>query len=456
MTWVSLGPLTGMAIMDHVITKKNADEQINCQLSHTADKIRQQIVCYLEQHKTVGSEIAGISTVNETQKIKILDDNFLSNLMAETQDTGMHDAYLINRDGFIQAHLHHRKDTQNIIKLPPQLFDDSDIRIIKGGNSTADGNMVQVYADIPSTPFILVLMKPESLLLQSWYEDRRIVFWFLGVSLVFIAVLVYATATRLVNEVFIADQQRIRTLREIEHSNKLVSIGRLAAGVGHEINNPLAIISEKAGLIQDIITFNADYKGDTKLVGLTNSILTTVERCGTVTRRLLDFARHLNDEVETVNIKDILKEILNILHEEAEHRRFTITVEESVCPPSFECDRGKLQQIFLNLINNSFAAMQDEGTLTISIRYLLPSAVVAVTISDDGCGIAEEDIDHIFEPFFFTISQDGGTGLGLSVTYALVQEIGGSIKVKSEQGKGTRFTVEIPTKELLIPDSNAV
>jgi len=534
MAWIALGPLTGMAIMGHFITKRNVDEQIRCELSHTADKTRQKISFFIEQRKTVLTQVAGNYTFHQINSTGVLNDNlsrldtfssgflglvvidqtgiemqhaglsasvkkdnsneewfrhtvkngtyiseiyldahlnphffiavrqqqdydtffilratvsgaFLNNLMDETQAAGLQDVYLISRDGLLQTQSYHRKSAQEKINLPPQLFHDSDIRIMEGTNSTTGGNVVKVYADIPATPYILMLTEAESVLLQSWYKDRRFVFWFLGVSLLFIAVLVYATATKLVNEVFIADQQRIRTLREMEHSNKLASIGRLAAGVGHEINNPLAIINEKAGLIQDILTFNENYKGDVQLAGLTNAILTTVKRCGTITRRLLDFARHLDGRVETVNIKDILGGILDLLHKESIHRRFTINIEELDSPSSFECDQGKLQQIFLNLINNSFAAMEDGGTLTISIRHLL-NAVVEVTVSDDGCGIAEEAVDHIFEPFFFTISQDGGTGLGLSVTYALVQEIGGSIKVRSEQGKGTQFTVEIPHK----------
>jgi C4-dicarboxylate-specific signal transduction histidine kinase len=446
MVWLALGPLIGMAIIGHLVTKRNVDELNRCQLSHTADSIRQEISFYIEQRKTIPDLDVDTYTSDEIKKKELLSDNLLDDLRAETQDAGMHDAYLVDRDGFIQARLHQRKDEQVKIKLPPQLFHDSDIRILKGVNSTTGENMVKVYADIPATPFVLVLTKPESVLLQSWYRDRRIVFWFLGVSLLFIAVLVYATATRLVNEVFSADQQRIRTLRKIEHSNKLASVGRLAAGVGHEINNPLAIINEKAGMIQDLLIFEEKYKGDEQLAGLTSSIITTVKRCSTITKRLLTFARHLDDKIETVNIKQIVEGILDLLHEESEHRNFTITIREIDSPPSFKCDHGKLQQIFFNLINNSFAAMQNGGRLSITIRYLR-SAVVAVSVRDDGCGIAEENVAHIFEPFFFTISQSGGTGLGLSVTYALVQEIEGSIEVSSELERGTQFIVEIPTKK---------
>jgi signal transduction histidine kinase len=369
----------------------------------------------------------------------VIFDEFLT----ETQSTGAADVFLVNRDGFIQTPSRYQGGVQEKIDLP-LLSNDSDTHIVQRLNDQGE-SIVEVYADVASTPFIMVWTEPESVLMKPWYKTRQIVLCFLALSSLFIVVLVYALATRLVNEVFIADQQRLRTLRKIGHSNKLASIGRLAAGVGHEINNPLAVINEKAGLIQDIISFKDEYKGDKQLAGLVNSILTTVKRCGTITRHLLDFARHLDEKIEIVNLKNILAGILDLLHKESEYRKIKIIMNVADDIPVFECDHGKLQQIFLNLINNSFAAMKEGGTLTVSARHP-SSANVVITIADDGCGIPEEDIDHIFEPFYFTMTKNGGTGLGLSITYALVQEIGGSIKVTSEVGKGTQFTVEIPLK----------
>ena len=111
--------------------------------------------------------------------------------------------------------------------------------------------------------------------------------------------------------------------------------------------------------------------------------------------------------------------------------------------PEFESDRGKLQQIFLNLVNNAFQAMSDGGILTITAR---PSenGDLTFTVADNGCGIPEADRKRIFEPFFSTKKKRGGTGLGLSITYGLVQELGGRISVSSEIGKGTEFTITLP------------
>jgi two-component system NtrC family sensor kinase len=111
--------------------------------------------------------------------------------------------------------------------------------------------------------------------------------------------------------------------------------------------------------------------------------------------------------------------------------------------PRFKSDRGRLQEIFLNLFNNAFAAMRDGGHLNIMARRE-GEAFVSVTVADDGCGIPDSDLKHIFEPFFSTKTGSGGTGLGLSITYGLVQEIGGSIRVQSEVEKGTSFIITLP------------
>jgi signal transduction histidine kinase len=170
-----------------------------------------------------------------------------------------------------------------------------------------------------------------------------------------------------------------------------------------------------------------------------------VERCGAITKRLLSFARHMDVTVEPINLQKIIREVLGFMGKEAEYRCIGVSVSVSDDIPEFESDRGKLQQIFLNLVNNAFAAMNDGGRLEIAAHRKNEDAVV-VTVSDNGCGIPEADLKRVFEPFFTTKSKSGGTGLGLSITYSLVQEIGGKIFVKSEVGKGTKFDITLPLK----------
>ncbi len=192
------------------------------------------------------------------------------------------------------------------------------------------------------------------------------------------------------------------------------------------------------------------YSEDKKLIGLVDSILSSVKRAGTITKRLLNFARHsdLSVETKTINIGKTIQEVLGFMGKEAEYRSITVSVNVSDDIPSFENDKGRIQEIFLNLINNSFAAMDDGGYLNIAAKCNEDKSSVSVTVTDDGGGIPEDDMKRIFDPFFSTKTKKGGTGLGLSITYGLIQKIGGKIDVESEVGKGTSFTVTLPLKNL--------
>jgi signal transduction histidine kinase len=254
-----------------------------------------------------------------------------------------------------------------------------------------------------------------------------------------------AVASHLVDQIHAADQERVDTLHQVEHTNKMVSLGRLASGVAHEINNPLAIINQKAGHIRDIFTLTEAYKKDPKLIDLVDSVLATVHRCAEVTKGLLDFARHLNVSIQTINLQEIINEVQGVLSKEAEFRSISVEVDLADNIPQFESDRGKLEQIFFNLFNNAIAVMNDGGHLEIKAERE-DADFVSITFSNNGPGITEADLKHVFEPFFYSRTGESGTGLGLAVTYALVQEIAGQISVESVPGRGTRFNIRLPLK----------
>jgi signal transduction histidine kinase len=264
------------------------------------------------------------------------------------------------------------------------------------------------------------------------------------------------TATYLVGRIHSADQKRIEILHHAGYSNKLASIGRLASGVAHEVNNPLAIINQKTGLMIDLLTLREDSSPDPRLIPLANDVLEAVKRCSTITRRLLDFARHMESSIQPVDLGAVIKQTLAFLEKEAQRRGITLSVDHKTPIPGFECDRGSLQQIFLNLFNNSFAAMENGGQLKIRVRFKAKKSVV-ITVTDTGTGISPEDIHNIFEPFYSSKNAHWGTGLGLSITYGLVKEMGGNIMVKSEVGTGTCFTLLLPVtpekKQPLEPDT---
>ena len=316
--------------------------------------------------------------------------------------------------------------------------------MLEGKNPNGEALFIG-YRFIEDTPFILMIVKKKSELMKMWFKTRLELIIFLLVSVTFILAVIIGTVTFMVNKVYTADERRLMALHQMEYSNKMASIGRMAASVAHEINNPLAIINEKAGLIKDIFTIKKQYADDPKLNNQLDSILNSVKRAGKITKRLLTFARNLEATIEPVHLGETIQEVLSFLNKEAEYRSLDIQVDVPADIPIIESDRGKLEQIFLNIINNAFAAMCDGGHLSIQVNRAGAMAV-EVSLRDDGCGIAQEDLKRIFEPFFSTKTGQGGTGLGLSITYNLTHEIGGKINVDSEIGKGTCFTITLPLK----------
>jgi two-component system NtrC family sensor kinase len=372
-----------------------------------------------------------------------LDTDKFNDLLSKLELSGMGDAFIINHEGILQTPSHSHGGVLEKISLPiPEYAPVTQALEEKSSNGAP---LVIGYRYIANTPFILMIVEQKKELMKPWHKTRLELLGFLVVSITIILGVILGGATYLVNRVYLADQRRIMTLHEVEYSNKMASIGRLASGVAHEINNPLAIINEKAGLIKDLITFKKNSTKDPKLIGLVDSVLSSVERCGRITKRLLGFVRHMEVSVQPIKLDEIIHDVLGFLDKEAEYRSIAISVEIPNDIPQLESDRGKLQQIFLNVINNAFAAMSDGGHLDITARRE-DKDFVSATITDNGYGIPEEDLERVFEPFFSTKTKKGGTGLGLSITYGLIQDIGGRISVQSEEGKGTSFIITLPLK----------
>ncbi|MBW1703933.1 MAG: ATP-binding protein [Deltaproteobacteria bacterium] len=372
-----------------------------------------------------------------------LDIKKLDDLLSNIEMAGRGDAFMINRQGVLQTpSLYHGKVLEKVSLPVPKYA--LKTQVIEA-NDPAGVPLFIGYRYISDTPFILMVVKHKEICMMSWYKTRMKLIAFLGISITIILIVVAGMATYLVNKAYVADQKRIMTLHQVEYTNKMASVGRLAAGVAHEVNNPLAVINEKAGLIKDLVTLKQEFGENPRLLGLVDSILSCVKRAGNITKRLLSFSRNMEVSFEPVNLKELIEEVLSFLTKEAEYRSIRVSLTASDDVPQIESDRGKLQEIFLNLINNAFAAMSDGGNLGIQVRQK-ETDNVSVTVADDGCGISQADMNRIFEPFFSTKTKKGGTGLGLSLTQNFVREIGGSLNVESVVGKGTTFTITLPFK----------
>jgi signal transduction histidine kinase len=372
-----------------------------------------------------------------------LDPEQFNELIAQFEVGRMGDAFVINQKGVLQTPSRHYGPALNKIQLRvPEYSPQAQVIVHRNEKNEP---IVIGYEYIPETPYILMIVEEKGELIEPWYKLSWAFTGILFVSILLILLVSLAVSTHLVGQIHEADQERVNTLHQVEYANKMVSLGRLASGVAHEINNPLAIINEKAGHIRDIFTLTETYAKDPKLIDLVDSVISTVRRCADVTKGLMDFARHLSVSIQTINLREIIDEVKSILSKETEFRSVTVEVNLSDEIPPFESDRGKLEQIFFNLFNNAIASMKDGGRLEITSKRGNADFAL-VTFSDSGPGIPESELKYVFEPFFYLKARESGTGLGLSVTYALVQEIGGDISVQSELGKGTRFNVRLPLK----------
>ncbi|MBG0789727.1 MAG: two-component sensor histidine kinase [Desulfovibrionaceae bacterium] len=397
-----------------------------------------------EPHLVVARKVYDAKTDEVFILRATLDTGQFNDMLTSLDLPGGGDAFLVDRDGIIQTPSKSHGDLLHEVNLLniPEYSEKTSVRQTKD----MDGTEYTVgYAYVRGTPFIVMVVKETAELMKPLQAIRMELLWMLTLCIAAILVVIVWVATYMVDKIYIADQTRARTLHRMEHTNRMASIGRLAAGVAHEINNPLAIINEKAGLISDLFTYRKEYVHDERLMANIRSIIDSVARCGRITKRLLSFARHIDVEMASIVFKDLADEVMDFLRKEAEYRSISITLDIPDDLPEFVSDRGKLQQIFLNLINNAFQAMNDGGDLYIAARAITEDRMV-FTVEDDGCGIPEGDIKRIFDPFFSTKKKVGGTGLGLSITYGLVQELGGNMAVESEVGKGTIFTITLPTK----------
>ncbi|HDS01197.1 MAG TPA: two-component sensor histidine kinase [candidate division Zixibacteria bacterium] len=350
------------------------------------------------------------------------------------------DAFLINKAGILQtpSNDHGAILEKSPIPVPPY----SPHSEVVEQKDSARNLYILGYAFIENSPFILIeVIQPEAFM-QNWLTLRNNLIWFLGISIILILIVVIWGSSHMVDKIREADMHRCKVLHQVEYTNKMASIGRLAAGVSHEINNPLAIINENAGMVNDVLSVSNDFPMREKVTKSVNSILRNVERCSRITHRLLGFAKRMETKIETLDLRELITEVLGFLEKEALHRNIKINTNFPENLPGIRSDRGQLQQVFLNILNNAIDAISEGGKIDIDIE-LRKDNKIDVTIRDTGRGISKPDLERIFEPFFST-KKEHGTGLGLSITYGIVQKLGGQIRATSELGEGTTFTVTLP------------
>ncbi len=237
----------------------------------------------------------------------------------------------------------------------------------------------------------------------------------------------------------ITEKQKLE--KYLAQAEKLAAIGQLAAGVAHEINNPLGVIACYSNLIGKDLDENSPAAKDLQI------IKKHTEQCKSVVQALLSFARISDPKKAPVNIHGCIETVLSILNLQFERHKISIHKQFGSDIPRITADASQMEQVFMNLLINGVQCQPNGGEIKIKTTLDKTARWLVIQISDSGPGIAEKYIDRIFDPFFTTKSEGQGTGLGLSVSFGIVQRHGGDITVKSAPGRGSTFTIRLPLDE---------
>jgi two-component system NtrC family sensor kinase len=255
-----------------------------------------------------------------------------------------------------------------------------------------------------------------------------------------------------------AEQQEVEYRKQMEQQimvcERLASLGTLAAGVAHEINNPLAIIKESAGWMRQLFAKDElkDIPRHDDFVKALDKVEKSVERASRITHQLLGFVGKSESSLSEVNLTELIEEAIQLISHEAQNRDIRVLRQMEPSANTIWSDPYQLRQVLLNLLTNAMHAVNSDGTITIAIEDV--GDCRTITISDTGPGIPRENLDKIFEPFFSTKSPGQGTGLGLFVSRGIVEKLGGTIEVASKIGQGASFSIRLPKQPQNTDDDN--
>lgn len=374
-----------------------------------------------------------------------------SNMVTQIRVGSTGFAYIVNRDGKFQTKPIF--DIQDSIEAVVDEF--SRARILDNGvhilERRASNGKEVLYAGIwmKNNQWLLIYQQNKS---DAFYELYRVQWISIGIFILggmAIVTMAWLIAQKMVGRIATSDREKEAMNQQVIETGKLASIGELAAGIAHEINNPVAIMVEEAGWIQDLLE-EEDVRNSKNLEEIDQAvrqIRAQGNRCKEITHKLLSFARKTDSRKQLIQLNHLLTDIVGLYEQRSKYSNVKITTQFDPNLPMIEGSVSELQQVVMNLFNNALDAMEKNkgGELTITTRE--EDRSVIVDIQDNGSGIPEANLNRIFDPFFTTKPVGKGTGLGLSICYGIVQKMGGDIRVSSKVNEGTIFSLVFPMNE---------
>ncbi len=241
-----------------------------------------------------------------------------------------------------------------------------------------------------------------------------------------------------------AERERAEMNQQLLQMEKMAAVGRLAAGIAHEINNPLQMITTQAGWINELLEEEDPerLKNRDEYLDSVKKIKYHVHRAGTVTHRLLGFSKKMDSQLESVNVNEVIEETISFIENEAKNNNIEIRRKLDATLPTTMTDGARLQQVVLNILNNGMDALAQNGRIEVASR--IDGGDIVIEFADNGPGMSGEVLKHIFDPFFTTKAPGKGTGLGMSICYSIMQKLGGRVAAANRKEGGAIFTILLP------------
>lgn len=391
-------------------------------------------------YRNVPHVIIAVAAPDKTWVLRATINSELFNSLVGGADVGPGgDAFIINRRG----------ELQTPSRLGRAAFQADQVAFFsemveRGQGAREAGNSLYAVSTLKEGEWLLVLETNLNSALAEFYKARQFALFIIIAAFGIIVIVSVLLVSSMMDRISRADRQRMTLVDNVRHVEKMALVGRLAASVAHEINNPLQVIADQAGWIGELLEEESPDKvgnlGEYR--DSLHKIRSQVKRAGTITHRLLGFSRLKDEEWAPVDINRALDETIVLLENEARNHQIMIRRGFSQDIPQIRTDSAQLQQVFLNILNNAMDSIIQNGE--IDVKTKVAENHVLVEFSDNGPGLPEEIITRIFDSFFTTKQKGKGTGLGLSISSNIMQRLGGSISASNREQGGCTFTVSLP------------
>jgi two-component system NtrC family sensor kinase len=368
-----------------------------------------------------------------------INSDTLEQLVRDLQVGSTGDVYILNADGRYQTTARSGPVLGRSPLSPrPPHPGVSDERVVVDGVT-----VLRATTWLNSNRWLLVVQQDEHEVEAPMRQTMLLLGLLVTVAMAAIVIATVLSTWHLRRQIERAQSERDVLSKDLLRSAKLASLGELASGLAHEINNPLAIMSAEQTNVEDVVVELDDgTPGRSDLLESVARCRRQIERCAGITARMLQFGRRDEAGEGPTDVRPQLVEAHRLLHRQAQAKNVELSLEVVAPLPLVRANSTELEQVLINLINNSLHATHAGGRIVVSAGH--EAEQVVIRVRDDGCGIAAEDLDRVFQPFFTTKPPGEGTGLGLSVCYGIVTGWGGSLDAQSQPGVGTTFTIRLP------------